>query len=39
MCVHVQGDTQHCLLSDLITGFIPTQKHYVHIGQILEGFF
>jgi hypothetical protein len=39
MCVHVQGDTQLCLLLDLMPGVVPTQKHYVHIGQILEVFF
>lgn len=35
-CVHVQGDTQLCLLTPEV---IPTQKHYIHIGQILEGSF
>jgi len=43
VCVRVrapaQGGTQLCLLSDLIPGVIPTQKHYVHIGQILESSF
>jgi hypothetical protein len=39
MCVHVQGDIQLCLLSDIVPGVLPTRKYYIRIGQILEGYF